>query len=102
MPRHHIRTFSLELLIMKFLWAFEFLPALDKNGQEIVPDLNNIATGITATPLPFRCRIKPRSLAHADMIEKQFARSAEFLQPFELELTDEEKRFNREYRDKEF
>jgi hypothetical protein len=54
---------------------------------------------MTGTPLPFNCRIKPRSAQHVEVIKQQFTNAAEFLAPYELELTAEEKKFNATHRD---
>ncbi|KAF8649401.1 hypothetical protein AX16_005842 [Volvariella volvacea WC 439] len=91
---------SMEMNTVNWLWAFDFLPDVDpKTGKEIYPSVNDYASGITATPQPFKCRIKPRSAAKADMIQKEFAQAAEHLIPFELDLSKEDKEFNAKYRD---
>ena len=51
--------------------------------------------GFTATPLPCKIDIKPRSPQIADVINKLFLDSTPFLEPFELELSDEDHKYNK-------
>ncbi|KII83911.1 hypothetical protein PLICRDRAFT_118622 [Plicaturopsis crispa FD-325 SS-3] len=91
---------SLEINVPNFIWAFEFSPEIDAaTGKPIPPNINNFASGITATPGRFKCTIKPRSQNHLDVIERQFAKAAEFLTPYELELSPEDRAYNAKYRD---
>jgi len=91
---------SMEINIANFVWAFNFLPALDPATKKpAFPSLWNYATGITATPLPFQCRIEPRSQQHVELIQMQFTKVAEHLTPFELEISADDAAFNRQDRD---
>ena len=59
---------------------------------------DGVSKGITATPKPAKLRIKPRSPIHKTLIDEQFAASADVLAPYELEITEEEREFNKIHR----
>lgn len=88
-----------EISVARFIWAFEFSPALDAAGNPVPPNIDAYSSGIAAPPLPFDCTIKPRSAQHLDVIKRTFAASAEFLTPFELELDAEDRKYNATHRD---
>jgi hypothetical protein len=101
------------------LWAFEFKPPLDPvTGSELTPkfeykpvsypcrgfgigqaNTEHILQGLVASPLPAKCRIIPRSDHHKEAIRREFTRAGAELQKFELEITDEDARYNKEHRD---
>ena len=55
------------LLISTTLALFNILPELDKNGQPIMPEVKYTTT-LTSHPVPFPCRIVPRTPEVARMI----------------------------------
>jgi len=61
------------------------------DGTEIEPDLWNFTLGTTHEPRPFVVDISPRSLAHAELVRKQFLGSAETFQKYERELDVEDR-----------
>ncbi|KAH7886506.1 cytochrome P450 [Phlebopus sp. FC_14] len=90
---------SLEINAMNFIWAFEFLPALDPaTGQEVPPNMEDYSHGITAARAETAIRIKPRSKKHVDLLTRQFAEAGRTLSRFEAELTDEDREFNMKWR----
>ena len=51
-------TILLVLNIVRLLWAFDILPAIDDNGNEVLPDptVNGCYKGAMSVPKPFDCR----------------------------------------------
>lgn len=64
----HIAERSLFLAISRLLWAFDFDKALDKDGNEIVPDADDLTEGLFVLPKPFPARIVPRSAEKAERV----------------------------------
>ncbi|PPR00947.1 hypothetical protein CVT24_000254 [Panaeolus cyanescens] len=60
-PGIHLARNSVFINVARMLWAFDILPALDKNGNEIIPDSNNYTNGFNSRPVTFDCRFLPRS-----------------------------------------
>ncbi|EEA28673.1 hypothetical protein EYB25_000407 [Talaromyces marneffei] len=71
-PGIHIAERSLFLAISRIMWAFDVEPALDKNGQQILPDPDRLTQGFVCMPEEYPARITPRSKAKADMIVKEW------------------------------
>ncbi|KDQ17553.1 hypothetical protein BOTBODRAFT_155572 [Botryobasidium botryosum FD-172 SS1] len=63
----HFANATLYLNIVSVLATFNISKALDEHGREIEPDLTDEG-GIINHPLPFKCRITPRSTAAANLI----------------------------------
>ncbi|KAI0695237.1 cytochrome P450 [Cytidiella melzeri] len=89
----HVAKYSLAVVAMNLLWAFEFSPARDEKSQEIKPDIWNYAQALGSAPNPFQCTIKPRSAHHAEMVRKRFVDATPHLQAFEHELSEEDRIF---------
>lgn len=71
------------MAISRTLWAFDFNRATDPTtGQEIVPDMNNLADGLFICPNPFKASIVPRSESKAALVRKEWSQV--------LKLLDEE------------
>ncbi|TGJ85544.1 hypothetical protein E0Z10_g3187 [Xylaria hypoxylon] len=69
----HIADRSIFLAISRLLWAFDFNRAVDpKTGEEIIPDMNDLAEGIMTLPNPFASIIQPRSSRKAAIIEEKW------------------------------
>jgi hypothetical protein len=92
---------NMETISPYLLWAFDFLPILDPvTGLEIPPKLPEVTSGIVAFPSEMPCRIIPRSQWHVDVIHQEFsAVSAQELRKFEVEISEQDARYNQLYRD---
>ncbi|TFY56900.1 hypothetical protein EVG20_g8751 [Dentipellis fragilis] len=99
-PGMNLARTNLDLLPAYMFWAFKFSSPLDPaTGKPKPVDLTRIKDGLAIAPLPFDCDIVPRAKERADVLQQEFARAAEFLRPLELEITDEDKKYNATYRD---
>jgi hypothetical protein len=78
----HIAERSLFLAISRFVWAFDFSPALDANGKPVKYDVDDLRGGITVEPAPYDCIIKPRSERKAQIIHDVVSKDADsYLDP---------------------
>lgn len=76
----HIADRSLFLAISRTLWAFDFKRAVDRQtGQEIVPDMNDLADGLFTAPSPFQASIVPRSVSRAALVRQYWDEASELL-----------------------
>lgn len=66
----HIAERSLFLAVSRFLWAFDFKRPLDKDGNPIPVDIDDLVGGLTVQPADFEVDIIPRSEAKANMIRE--------------------------------
>ncbi|KAF9456359.1 cytochrome P450 [Collybia nuda] len=90
---------SLELNLVNLVWAFNLLPSKDPiTGCEVLPNLDDYSTGVTATPKPTPVRIELRSEKHMQVMTHQFATVAEVLAPYEQELSQEDAHLLKEAR----
>lgn len=64
----HIAERSLFLGMSRTLWGFNLSAPLDKQGNRIVPDINDLVGGITVRPATYEIDIKPRSPARVQII----------------------------------
>lgn len=53
-PGTHVAQRGLFIAISRMIWAFNFKPAKDENGQHIPIDRDAITFGLMASPAPFR------------------------------------------------
>nr|BDX35607.1 cytochrome P450 monooxygenase StrG [Stachybotrys sp.] len=83
----HIADRSIFLAISRLLWAFDFGRAVDQQGQEVIPDMNDMADGIMMTPKPFPTNIQPRSAAKAEYLRQEWNQM--------LEMLDEEEQWKK-------
>ncbi|KAI0096931.1 cytochrome P450 [Nemania sp. FL0031] len=67
----HIAERSLFIAISRMLWAFEFHPEKDSQGNDIMPDGETLTEGLSVHPKKFTTRIIPRDQARAKMIESE-------------------------------
>ncbi|KAG8938682.1 hypothetical protein FRC03_007002 [Tulasnella sp. 419] len=72
-------------------WAFEFRGEVDKNGVEIKPDIDRCAQKLGNDPLPFKCKITPRSSRRVEVIKHNYTQSTPVLEQFETELSKEDR-----------
>ncbi|KAF7333381.1 Cytochrome p450 [Mycena venus] len=70
---------------INLLWAFDFKPDIDADGNPIM--------GIANAPQPFKCLITPRSTEKAKIIEREFLDAADTFSKFEVDLNDEDKEY---------
>lgn len=91
---------NMETISPYLLWAFDFLPILDPaTGLGIPPKLPEVTSGIMAFPNDMPCRIVPRSQRHIDVVQQEFRSvSAQELMKFEVEISEEDARYNERYR----
>jgi cytochrome P450 len=78
-PGMHVAERSLFLGISRMLWAFDFAPALDENGREVLPDPEKLTQGFVCMPEPFPCRITPRSKERARIVERDWEEASKLL-----------------------
>ncbi|KAL1745669.1 cytochrome P450 [Schizophyllum fasciatum] len=73
-PGMHLANATALLVAMKLLWAFEFRAPLDPaTGKPIPYDILTNRDGISAAPPPFKCDIRCRSPARAEIIRHAFS-----------------------------
>ncbi|KAJ6535753.1 cytochrome P450 [Mycena capillaripes] len=92
-PGIHLAQNSINLNTMNLLWAFNFNPDIDADGKPVPADLFAYTKGISAAPLPFKCRITPRTPQKAKIIEHEFIEAADTFSKFEVGLSPEDKEF---------
>ena len=90
-PGIHIAERSLFLAIARMLWAFDFTPAIDAEGKEIIPDTEKLTTGLVALPVPFQARITPRE-GRAEMILREWKEAQEEFLDEEAQWREGEKK----------
>ncbi|KAJ7880591.1 hypothetical protein B0H14DRAFT_3424700 [Mycena olivaceomarginata] len=79
--------------MMNLLWAPDFKPALDADGNRVPPDIWAYDKGAAMRPQYFECRISPRAREKVNIIEKEFFEAAGIFAKFEMGLSAEEKVF---------
>ncbi|KAJ6549064.1 cytochrome P450 [Mycena vulgaris] len=67
-PGLHMASASLWIAISCILATFDITKAVGEDGETIEPSYK-YSSGLTSAPLPFKCSIRPRSKATADLIE---------------------------------
>ncbi|EKM77722.1 hypothetical protein AGABI1DRAFT_42888 [Agaricus bisporus var. burnettii JB137-S8] len=67
-PGRYFALNALYLMIAHMLAVFDIKPALDENGNE-KEFKADVTGGMISQPVPFQCRIVPRSKAAADLIQ---------------------------------
>ncbi|KAJ6480488.1 cytochrome P450 [Mycena vitilis] len=97
-PGIHLAQNSININVMNFLWAFEFNPGTDVDGNPMPVDTLAYNTGAAPSPLPFKCRITPRTRNKVKIIEREFLETAATFERFEVGLSAEDKEFVRESR----
>jgi hypothetical protein len=76
----HIADRSLYLAISRLLWAFDFSKAINPvTGEEITPDMDNLAEGVMMLPNPFAAKITPRTPQRAEAVRREWAEVAKLL-----------------------
>ncbi|KAJ6456557.1 cytochrome P450 [Mycena vitilis] len=85
--------FALNINAMNLLWAFNFAPETDTAGNPIEVDTFAYHKGVLTAPIPFRCKITPRSLAKAETIRHEFLEAENTFTRFEFGLSPEDKEY---------
>ncbi|CAD0010824.1 unnamed protein product [Aureobasidium pullulans] len=80
-PGMHVADRSMFLGISGILWAFSITPKQDAEGQDILPDPDNlIVGGIAARPEPFVANILPR-VGKAEIVKQEWEAAQKLLDP---------------------
>jgi hypothetical protein len=70
--------------VARVIWGFNIEPEIDgKTGEKIELDSNAYTDGFVRQPLPFKLRITPRSVKHANVIKRDFKGVEEYLKKWE-------------------
>jgi cytochrome P450 len=75
----HIAERSLFFAMARLLWAFDFAPARDATGNDIIPDANDLTEGILVQPKAFPVTITPREDARAARVREEWAKMGSLL-----------------------
>ncbi|KAK1676787.1 cytochrome P450 [Colletotrichum godetiae] len=81
-PGMHLGSASVALNIARTLWGFEINPEKDEKRRDIDVDIFAYSDGFNSSPLPFPCSITPRSLRHAQVIEREYAEALKALRKY--------------------
>nr|WGZ60618.1 cytochrome P450 [Fusarium tricinctum] len=76
-PGIHVAERSLFLGMSRILWAFNIEPALDKEGNPILPDPDKLTQGFVCMPEEFPARITPRSKEREAMVIDSWKKAEE-------------------------
>jgi cytochrome P450 len=80
-PGMHVADRSMFLGVSGILWAFSITPKQDAEGQDILPDPDNlIVGGIAARPEPFVANILPRD-GKAGIVKQEWEDAQKLLDP---------------------
>lgn len=77
----HVAERSLFLAMSRLLRAFDIEPALDSDGEKILPDADQYTQGFVVEPLPFPDKLTPRSKERAGLIKRAWSQAQEQLDP---------------------
>ncbi|KAG9099261.1 hypothetical protein FRC06_005458 [Ceratobasidium sp. 370] len=68
-PGLHFAEANLFLIISSLMYIFDIRRTVDKNGKEIVPEIDiNLGQTLVSKPKPFKFSMKPRSDAHRRLV----------------------------------
>ncbi|KAG7038557.1 cytochrome P450 oxidoreductase [Colletotrichum scovillei] len=81
----HIAERSLFLGMSRLLWAFDFSPAVDAQGNPVKYDIENLVGGITVQPSDYPARIKPRSAEKVAIIKDAAEECKQLLNPVTMQ-----------------
>ncbi|KAJ7604491.1 cytochrome P450 [Roridomyces roridus] len=94
-PGIHLAENAINIHVMNLIWAFNFEPALDVDSCT-----ESIHSMILTKPLPFNCRITPRTAEKAEIIRREFVDAAGTYRKFEFGLSQEDREFVLNSRDR--
>ncbi|KAJ7779139.1 cytochrome P450 [Mycena metata] len=92
-PGIHLAQNSININAMNLVWAFNFSPETDEEGNPIKLDTFAYQKGILTGPCPFKCKITPRSAEKVEIIEREFLEARDTFAKFEFGLSPEDKEF---------
>lgn len=92
-PGIHLAQNSINLLTLYLLWAFDFDTDIDKLGNPVKPDTFAFKQGLGTGPLPFQCRIAPRTTEKAEIIKREYLDAGDTFRKFEFGLGPEDAEF---------
>ncbi|KAL0768893.1 hypothetical protein CaCOL14_008201 [Colletotrichum acutatum] len=81
----HIAERSLFLGMSRLLWAFDFSPAVDAQGNPVKYDIENLVGGITVQPSDYPARIEPRSAEKVAIIKDAAEECKQLLNPVTMQ-----------------
>ncbi|KAI0080439.1 cytochrome P450 [Panus rudis PR-1116 ss-1] len=70
-PGLHLARNSIFINIARILWAFDISPAVDDNGNKVLPDTRNYTNGFNSRPVKFDCNLTPRNEQIAELVMKE-------------------------------
>jgi len=80
-PGMHVADRSLFLGITGILWSFSITPKKDAQGEDMLPDADNLVVAISARPESFEANILPRDEKRARIIREQWEDAQRLLDP---------------------
>ncbi|KAJ7890000.1 cytochrome P450 [Mycena leptocephala] len=92
-PGIHLAQNSINLNAMNLVWAFNFHPDIDADGNPVPANTFAYTKGISTSPEPFKCRITPRATGKAKIIERELLEAADTFSKFEIGLGTDDKQF---------
>ncbi|KAK7042226.1 putative cytochrome P450 [Favolaschia claudopus] len=92
-PGMHLAQNTININAMNFVWAFNFTADTDAQGNPILLNTFDYQKGLLTGPRPFKCKITPRSVEKAEIIEHEFLEAADTFSKFEFGLSGEDKEF---------
>ncbi|KAF5379770.1 hypothetical protein D9615_005723 [Tricholomella constricta] len=69
-PAYNLASKSVWIALVRLIWAFDIIPALDANGVPILPDPSDCTSGMSSRPVALPVQIKPRSEKRAQLIKR--------------------------------
>ncbi|KAJ4340770.1 hypothetical protein N0V95_007412 [Ascochyta clinopodiicola] len=75
----HIGERSLFLAMSRLLWAFDFHKVRNDDGNEIVPDADDLTEGLFVQPIAFPAKIMPRDVGRVKQIKVEWEKMARLL-----------------------
>jgi cytochrome P450 len=96
----HLAKSSISINVMNILWGFNVTKATDDHGNTIEPNLTDYHDGLVNNPKEVKCTLKPRDAHHEAVLRQTFLASAESFEPFERDLSKDDKAYVDEVRRK--
>lgn len=83
-PGIHLAERNMWRIASKLLWAYEFSEPVDPRTGKVVPlDPEAYNPGILQAPLPYKVRIKVRSEAHREVIQREQEGALDFMKQYD-------------------
>ncbi|SLM39186.1 cytochrome p450 [Lasallia pustulata] len=71
-PGMHIAERSLFIGIARMLWAFSMERATDREGRQVVPDIERFTQGLAMMPEPFEARFRVRGKGREEVVRREW------------------------------